>query len=97
MYRTLVFLISACAIAGCATAPKSDFGRSTASATSRSSSLQAASGPLTSLAPGATYVASFPEADRRAACLRLDYQEGTAAFSKCLEGDFPENPWFSRQ
>ncbi|MBW4656704.1 MAG: hypothetical protein KME20_27215 [Kaiparowitsia implicata GSE-PSE-MK54-09C] len=97
MYRTLVFLFSACAIAGCATAPRSDFVRGAAPAPTGGSSLQAASGPVTSLAPGATYVASFPEADRRAACLRLDYQEGTAAFSKCLEGDFPENPWFSRQ
>lgn len=49
---------------------------------------------LARLKPGAAYVASFPEAERRAACVRLNYTEGTAQFSRCLEGDFPENPYF---
>jgi hypothetical protein len=48
------------------------------------------------LKPGPTYVASFPEADRRAACDRLDYRSGTQAYAKCLEGDFPENPYFAQ-
>jgi hypothetical protein len=47
------------------------------------------------LKPGATYVSNFPYKDRRAACLLLKYREGTLAFSDCLEGDFPENPWFT--
>ena len=48
------------------------------------------------LQPGPNYVASFPEADRRAACLRLNYVENTPQFSRCLIGDFPENPYFRR-
>lgn len=48
------------------------------------------------LKPGPTYVASFPEADRRAACDRLNYKAGTSSYSKCLEGDFPENPYFAQ-
>jgi hypothetical protein len=51
---------------------------------------------VASLKPGATYIASFPEADRRAACERLNYESGTPAFGKCLEGDFPENPYFAQ-
>lgn len=49
---------------------------------------------LARLKPGAAYIGSFPEAERRAACLRLDYTEGTGEFARCLEGDFPENPYF---
>lgn len=49
---------------------------------------------LARLKPGAAYIASFPEVERRAACLRLDYAEGTDEFSRCLEGNFPENPYF---
>jgi pyruvate/2-oxoglutarate dehydrogenase complex dihydrolipoamide acyltransferase (E2) component len=49
---------------------------------------------LARLKPGAAYIASFPEDERRAACLRLDYEEGTGKFLRCLEGDFPENPYF---
>jgi pyruvate/2-oxoglutarate dehydrogenase complex dihydrolipoamide acyltransferase (E2) component len=49
---------------------------------------------LARLEPGASYIAAFPEAERRAACVRLDYEEGTREFSRCLEGNFPENPYF---
>lgn len=49
---------------------------------------------LARLKPGAAYIGSFPEAERRAACLRLDYTEGTGEFARCLEGNFPENPYF---
>jgi hypothetical protein len=49
------------------------------------------------LKPGPNYVASFPESDRRAACLRLKYIENTPKFTSCLQGDFPENPYFRQQ
>ena len=58
---------------------------------------QASADPSTALLkPGPSYVASFPEADRRAACERLDYREGTRAFADCMMGDFPENPYFEQ-
>ncbi len=50
---------------------------------------------VAALRPGRGYVAAFPEADRRAACVRLDYRPGTRGFSRCLVGDFPENPYFA--
>ncbi len=46
------------------------------------------------LKPGLTYVSNFPLEDRQAACLVLEYEEDTPAFGGCLQGDFPENPWF---
>jgi len=50
---------------------------------------------MAALRPGRGYVAAFPEADRRAACDRLEYRPGTRAYSRCLQGDFPENPYFA--
>ncbi len=47
------------------------------------------------LEPGSVYLANFSFDERREACMFLDYVEGTTAFSQCLEGDFPENPWFA--
>ena len=109
MPRTFLFLLAACCLAGCATAPERAAPMSSrvvmspvqpvihkppqmsASVSTANTSAEA------SLKPGATYVAAFPEADRRAACLRLDYREGTAEFARCLEGDFPENPYFARR
>ena len=47
------------------------------------------------LQPGDTYVHNFALAERRDACLRLNYSEGTVGFTQCLQGYFPENPWFA--
>ncbi len=47
------------------------------------------------LKPGLTYVSNFPFEDRQAACLVLNYEQDTSAFAGCLQGDFPENPWFA--
>lgn len=120
MSKTIILLLAACSLAGCATAPQrttlsaaqvvavspapvvrqapvrqvSTSNRAAASTTTAAVSSE----PTTaSLRPGATYVASFPEADRRAACVRLNYREGTPQFARCLEGDFPENPYFAQQ
>jgi hypothetical protein len=48
------------------------------------------------LQPGTTYVSSFSLNERQEACRFLEISEGTSAFDHCLEGDFPQNPWFSR-
>jgi hypothetical protein len=47
------------------------------------------------LRPGSTYVANFPLEQRRKACLDLNYVERSAAFENCVEGNYPENPWFT--
>lgn len=44
--------------------------------------------------PGTTYLAHFTYAERRETCVGLSYAEQTAAFDNCVQGDFPENPWF---
>lgn len=110
MHKVILFVTAAFVVAGCATAP--DRVVSSSLPTSITSPLQPAAqvrparvsnapqavpnSTTASLKPGPTYVASFPEADRRAACRRLDYREGSAEFSRCLVGDFPENPYFAQ-
>jgi hypothetical protein len=109
MYKTIILLAVVFAVAGCSSTRDRDRLVSTApnaalmapqsvvrEAPIRVASQAPADPSIASLQPGPTYVASFPEADRRAACERLDYQKGTRAFSKCLEGDFPENPYFAQ-
>lgn len=71
MHKFIFSIAAACLMAGCATTP--------------TSTPSAADPGLQALKPGPTYVASFPEADRRAACDRLKYQVGTIEYSKCLE------------
>ena len=80
MHKFLFSIAVACLMAGCATAPKIP------------PEVQA-DPALQALKPGPTYVASFPEADRRAACDRLKYRAGTMEYSRCLEGYFPDNPY----
>lgn len=103
MHKTLIVITATLALAGCASTSE----RSSVALVSAPqpivrqaplvSAPQRASDPATaSLRPGPTYVASFPEADRRAACERLEYREGTNAYARCLIGDFPENPFFSQ-
>ncbi len=88
MHKFLFSIAAACLIAGCATAPK------TAINTNTSIPAAVRADPaLQSLKPGPTYVASFPEVDRRAACDRLNYRVGTVEYSRCLEGYFPDNPY----
>lgn len=98
----LAFSVS-CLMAGCSTAPTTRTAAvvpTNADVVVRrdtSTNLpQASSAEVASLRPGATYIASFSEAERRAACVRLEYREGTAAFAACLEGNFPENPYLAR-
>jgi hypothetical protein len=81
MHKFLFSIAAACLMAGCATAPSS---------TPREVRADPA---LQALKPGPTYIASFPEADRRAACDRLKYRTGTMEYSRCLEGYFPDNPY----
>ena len=111
MHKTAFVIVAAFALAGCAsTSDRASLQRSSVAYAAtpqpvvrqaqpiRSGSSQAAEADssVAMLRPGATYVASFPEADRRAACERLEYREGTDAFAKCLIGDFPENPYFAQ-
>jgi uncharacterized lipoprotein YajG len=107
MHKSLIILTAALAMAGCSTTRERDRLVSTApSATLMAPqpavrqvprATQASLDPsVASLQPGATYVASFPEADRRAACERLNYQPGTRAYRDCLEGNFKENPYFAQ-
>lgn len=110
MRNIIMFFAAALTIAGCATAPEraSLATSSRVVATSPQPIIRqaqpariTAASPrvdpaLASLKPGPTYVASFPEADRRAACERLKYQEGTTQFSRCLEGYFPDNPYLQQ-
>ncbi|HEY0032302.1 MAG TPA: hypothetical protein VGB81_03470 [Devosia sp.] len=102
MYKTLLALILAGSLAGCASTPptqtRARMIAPVAEAPMRAQPVRQASAAQTSavpeLQPGPNYVASFPEADRRAACLRLNYVENTPKFARCMEGDFPENPYF---
>ena len=116
MYKTLIILTAAAAIAGCSTTRERDRVVSVVSpvavtvpqqttrqaqpvvrqAPTRMASQAAADPSISSLKPGSAYVGSFPEADRRAACDRLDYQQGTRAYRDCLEGNFEENPYFAQ-
>ena len=86
MHRFLFLVASACLMSGCATVPKTAINASTPPEVQADPALQL-------LKPGPTYVASFPEADRRAACDRLKYRAGTVEYSRCLEGYFPDNPY----
>jgi hypothetical protein len=107
MHKTIIILTAALAMAGCSStrdrvvatsalgtvlmAPQSAMRQAPTRVAA-----QAEDPSIASLKPGRTYVASFPEADRRAACERLNYEPGTSAYRKCLEGDFPENPYFAQ-
>ena len=84
MHKFLFSIAAACLMAGCATAPQ--VNTSTQHEVRADPALQA-------LKPGPTYVASFPEPDRRAACDKLNYRTGTVEYSRCLEGYFPNNPY----
>lgn len=88
MYKLIYAFVAAVSLAGCAMAPN------TANNTSTPPAVQA-DPALKSLKPGPTYVASFPEADRRAACDRLKYRVGSVEYSRCLEGYFPDNPYLA--
>lgn len=100
MHKSVLIFAAAVALAGCSTTQE----RSTATTArvvapvqqpvDRARVASQSASQTEMLRPGANYVASFPEADRRAACDRLDYKAGTRAYSQCLEGDFPENPYF---
>ena len=90
MHKIVLSVAAVMALTGCATAPKPGV---TAQSSTSVSAEALADPSLRSLQPGATYVASFPEADRRAACQRLEYSAGTVEFSKCMEGYFPDNPY----
>lgn len=108
MKRTLMIFGAVLAIAGCSATQDRVIGTARPGAVlvapqpaTRQAPMQVAARvgvdpSLASLRPGRTYVASFPEAHRRAACERLDYQEGTRDYAKCLQGDFPENPYFAQ-
>ncbi|WP_108459248.1 hypothetical protein [Devosia naphthalenivorans] len=111
MHKTILVLTAALAMAGCSTTRDRDVVVSSSSTAVlmspqpvvRQAPMRMASGSQASLEPSAAllkpgpgYVASFPEADRRAACQRLDYREGTRAFAACMIGDFPENPYFEQ-
>jgi hypothetical protein len=109
MHKSLLIFTAALALAGCSTtrdtvvvssAPRAvvmDPQPVVRQAPVRVSSASQAQDDSTALLkPGPTYVAAFPEADRRAACERLNYRSGTQAYAKCLEGDFPENPYFAQ-
>ena len=111
MHKTMIVIAAAFAVAGCAsTSDRASLQSSSVALASApqpivrqaqpirpAATRQAAIDPsVASLRPGPTYVASFPEADRRAACERLEYREGTRAFANCLIGDFPENPYFAQ-
>lgn len=103
MQKAVLIFAAALALAGCSTTQE----RSTATATQvvvstpqpveRARVASQATSQTEMLTPGANYMASFPEADRRAACDRLNYKSGTQAYSKCLEGNFPENPYFAQR
>lgn len=90
MHRIVLSLAAVIALTGCASAPKAVVSAQSSTSVPR---VVVADPSLRSLQPGATYVASFPEADRRAACERLEYLEGTVEFAKCMEGYFPDNPY----
>lgn len=109
MYKAIIILTAALGIAGCSTTRDGDIVVSSAPSAVLVSpqpvvrqapvriASQASLEPSTALLkPGPGYVASFPEADRRAACQRLEYREGTRAFADCMIGDFPENPYFEQ-
>jgi hypothetical protein len=98
MYRTLIILTAALAMAGCSTTRERDRVVAVVSPTGMAQPVasQAMDPDVAALRPGRTYIASFPEADRRAACERLNYQPGTRAYRDCLEGNFPENPYFAQ-
>ena len=86
MHKIVLSLAAAIALTGCATTPNAVINTSVPAEVQADPALQ-------SLKPGPTYVASFPEADRRAACDRLKYRVGTVEYSRCLEGYFPDNPY----
>lgn len=95
-------LLTCLALAGCATSPQRVVSQRVAvvpaAVTPIPQQVRGASQRSTEnamLQPGASYIASFPEADRRAACDRLNYRRGTSDYSECLIGNFPENPYFS--
>lgn len=80
----MVGVVLGCAMVAAIIAPNSNY---------RAAASQAGDKQL--LEPGITYVASFGYDERRQACLKLHYIDGTGDFSRCLEGFFPENPWFT--
>lgn len=104
MHKSFLAIVLTCSLAGCASTQPPVARTSMvmpAPANQGMSAQPVRVNPTTSqtsampeLQPGPNYVASFPEADRRAACVRLKYVENTPKFARCLEGDFPENPYF---
>ncbi len=98
--RALVPLVLLLAVAGCASPISQSrttpiLGRTSAPAsapTTAPATAPASSPTERNLQPGRVYVASFSEAERREVCLALNYEEGTRAYARCLEGYFPENP-----
>ena len=110
MHKSLFAVILTCALAGCSSTAPTQTARATLVAPSpagqamgrvsaqpiRQNTASVQSSAVPELQPGPNYVASFPEADRRAACIRLKYVENTPQFSRCLVGDFTENPYFRR-
>ena len=94
--RALVPLVLLLAVAGCASPISQSrttpiLGR-TSAPTAAPATAPASSPTEQNLQPGRVYVASFSEAERREVCLALNYEEGTRAYARCLEGYFPENP-----
>jgi len=80
----VVGMVLGCALLGLVVAPNMNYKANAAGNVDREL-----------LQPGTSYVANFAYAERRDACLRLNYSEGSDTFAACLEGNFPENPWFA--
>ncbi len=83
-YMRVIGLVLGCAVLALVIAPNTNY---------KASANQGSENRL--LEPGSTYIHNFAFAERREACIALNYAEGTDTFSRCLEGFFPENPWFT--
>ena len=80
----VIGMVLACALVGVVIAPNFNY-----KANAQSSNEKAL------LQPGVTYIQNFAYSERRDACLLLNYSENTDTFAECLQGNFPENPWFA--